>query len=248
VFDRVAEERNEPRYSPRIVRAEKQSAGPVGSGARFVAEPKGMGTKGRMTVEVLEYDRPHRLHNLVRSGFMEVDGTLHFAEAEAATRLGWDWEMHLVGAMRVMTPVLALVGPRWERRNWVGLKQYVESGPDRGGDMDDVVLEIHLEEPGEHSWWKALLNTVSGTDGSAQYRFVARPPASRHEQEEHVVTGATFPMMRWQDLDDEATPNAWIETARERLEEPDGQLTSQGWPRGLETGAHWWSRAYARHT
>jgi len=27
-----------------------------------------------------------------------------------------------------MSPVLALVGPRWERRNWIGLKQYIESG------------------------------------------------------------------------------------------------------------------------
>jgi hypothetical protein len=55
-------------------------------------------------------------------------------------------------------------------------------------------------------------------------------------------------MMRWQDLDDDTIPNAWIGTARERLEELDGQLTSQGWHRAPETGAHWWSRAYARHT
>jgi hypothetical protein len=41
VFDLVADERNEPRYNPRIVRAEKLSEGPVGRGARFVAEPKG---------------------------------------------------------------------------------------------------------------------------------------------------------------------------------------------------------------
>jgi hypothetical protein len=49
VFDMVADERNEPRYNPRIVRAEKVSEGPVGRGARFVAEPKSMGAKGEMT-------------------------------------------------------------------------------------------------------------------------------------------------------------------------------------------------------
>ena len=32
------------------------------------------------------------------------------------------------GPMRVLTPVLALVGPRWERRNWVGIKTWLESG------------------------------------------------------------------------------------------------------------------------
>ena len=127
VFDLVADERNEPMYNPRIVSAEKVSEGPVGRGTRFVAEPKGMGTKGRMTLEVLDYDRPHRLHNVVRSSYMEVDGTLTFAEVEGATRLRWDWDMSLVGPIRVMSPLLALIGPRWERRNWVGLKQYIES-------------------------------------------------------------------------------------------------------------------------
>ncbi len=128
VFDLVADERIEPRYNPRIVRAEKLSEGPVGMGARFVAQPKGMGAKGRMTLEIVEYDRPHRLHNIVRSSYMQVDGTLTFEEADGGTRLRWDWDMGLVGPMRVLSPVLALIGPRWERRNWAGLKQYMESG------------------------------------------------------------------------------------------------------------------------
>jgi len=129
VFDLVADERNEPRYNPRIVRAEKQGDGPVGAGARFRAEPKGMGSRGEMTLRILEYDRPHRLHNQIRASYMEVDGTLTFDEVPAGTRLRWDWDMALVGPMRLLSPILALVGPRWERRNWVGLKDYVESRP-----------------------------------------------------------------------------------------------------------------------
>jgi uncharacterized protein YndB with AHSA1/START domain len=128
VFDMVADERNEPRYNPRIVRAEKVTDGPVGRGARFVAEPKSMGDKGEMTLEILEYTRPHRLHNVVRSSYMQVDGTLTFQEVDGGTRLSWDWNMGLVGPMRVLSPVLAIIGPSWERRNWVGLKEYMESG------------------------------------------------------------------------------------------------------------------------
>lgn len=128
VFDLVADERTEPRYNPRIARAEKLGEGPVGRGSRFVVEPRGAGARGRMMTEVLEYDRPHRLHNAVHASYMEVDGTLTFEPVDGATRLRWDWDMDLVGALRVMSPVLALVGPRWERRNWVGLKQYVEAG------------------------------------------------------------------------------------------------------------------------
>ncbi|MDV3221309.1 SRPBCC family protein [Intrasporangium sp.] len=127
VFDLVADERNEPRYNPRIARAEKVTDGPVGPGARFVAEPRGMGAKGEMTLEVMEYDRPHRLHNVVRSSYLHVDGTLTFDEEAGGTRLRWDWDMNLVGPLRVLSPVLAAIGPRWERRNWIGLKDYVES-------------------------------------------------------------------------------------------------------------------------
>ena len=36
--------------------------------------------------------------------------------------------MGLVGPMRILSPILALTGPAWERRNWVGLKEYMESG------------------------------------------------------------------------------------------------------------------------
>lgn len=128
VFDMVADERNEPRYNPRIVRAQKVSGGPVGAGTKFVAEPKGMGSRGEMTLTILAYDRPHRLHNVVRSSYMRVDGILTFEAVEGGTRLSWDWKMDLVGPMRVFTPVLALIGPSWERRNWVGLKQYMETG------------------------------------------------------------------------------------------------------------------------
>jgi hypothetical protein len=35
--------------------------------------------------------------------------------------------MTLLGRMRVLSPVLALIGPGWERRNWMGLKRYLES-------------------------------------------------------------------------------------------------------------------------
>ena len=127
VFDLVADERNEPRYNPRIVRAEKIGEGPVGEGSRFVAEPKGMGSKGEMTVEILEYDRPHRLHNVIRSSYMHVDGTLTFTEVDDGTRLAWDWDMRLLGPTRALAPVLAVIGPRWERRNWVDLKNYLEN-------------------------------------------------------------------------------------------------------------------------
>lgn len=105
-------------------------------------------------------------------------------------------------------------------------------------------VEVHLEELGEHSWLKALVNTVTGTFGSAQFRFVARPPGHDHQVSDHIVTGATFPVMRFQDMDDLHEPNAWIDVARDRLEELDEELRGRGWQRLEAGGAHWWSRTY----
>lgn len=103
-------------------------------------------------------------------------------------------------------------------------------------------LEIHLERIGEHSWIKGLLG---GGLGMSQVRFVARPPGPDRGEADHVM-GATFPIMDLQNLDDQRRPNAWIETAEERLEELDRQLVGEGWSPGPDVGRHWWSRTYTR--
>ena len=122
-FDMVADERNEPRYNPRIVRVEKISDGPIGPGTQFTAQPRGMGRKGAMTVEVIDYERPGRLTMSIRSSSLDVVGTLTFAPVAGGTRMRRSWDMRLRGALRVLSPL----GPRWDYRNWVGLK-FVERG------------------------------------------------------------------------------------------------------------------------
>lgn len=108
------------------------------------------------------------------------------------------------------------------------------------------VLEIRLEELGEHSWVNALFNTVTGSYGSAQFRFVACTPSATHSSDDDKLVGGTFPVMRLQDLDNLTVPNAWIDIARDRLQELDRQLRHDGWKRLDGTGQHWWSRRYTR--
>jgi hypothetical protein len=45
VFDFCADERNEPRYNPRMTHAEQTSTGPIGLGSQFHAELRTMGRK-----------------------------------------------------------------------------------------------------------------------------------------------------------------------------------------------------------
>ena len=61
VFDFVADECNEPRYNPRMLRAEKLSPGPIGRGTRFRAEAVTLGRTTGMTIEYTIYERPRRL-------------------------------------------------------------------------------------------------------------------------------------------------------------------------------------------
>ena len=61
VFDFVADERNEPKYNPRMVRAEKTTPGPVAKGTRWSATIESRGRPLDMTMEVTDYARPDRL-------------------------------------------------------------------------------------------------------------------------------------------------------------------------------------------
>ena len=65
VFDFVADERNEPRYNPRMRRAEQTSSGPIGRGTRFRCE---MGRNVEMAWEITAYERPRRLGGAGRRG------------------------------------------------------------------------------------------------------------------------------------------------------------------------------------
>lgn len=119
------------------------------------------------------------------------------------------------------------------------------------GRRDPARLEVHLEELGEHSWARTLVNTVTGSFGSAQFRFVARTvgrgPGDRdHAASDDVFVGATFPLLRWQDLDDRSGSDVGTELATERLQELDREVTRAGWVRDGGTGRHWWSRSYHR--
>lgn len=67
VFDFVADERNEPRCSRRIVRAEKVSPGRIGLGTRFQAELETVRRTMPMTIEYTGYDRPRSLASVTRS-------------------------------------------------------------------------------------------------------------------------------------------------------------------------------------
>ena len=61
VFDFVADERNEPRYNPRMASVELVSTGPIGVGSRFRATNRSIGRTVEIVIEFTAYERPRRL-------------------------------------------------------------------------------------------------------------------------------------------------------------------------------------------
>jgi uncharacterized protein YndB with AHSA1/START domain len=127
VFDFVADERNEPRYNPRMLSAELVSEAPIGSGSRFRAELKTPGRTMPMIVEFTGFDRPRRLASTTHSSMMETTGALTFAPRADGTLMRWSWDVRPRGPMRVIPVLIGLIGRRQERRIWGNLKRLLES-------------------------------------------------------------------------------------------------------------------------
>jgi hypothetical protein len=127
VFDVVADERNEPRYNPRICRAEKLSPGPIGRGTRFRAEAVMLGRRTGMTMEYTTYERPRRLASSIHMPAADIAGSLRFDPVANGTRMGWSWVVRPRGLYRLLTPVIVRVGRRQEQESWGGLKRFLEA-------------------------------------------------------------------------------------------------------------------------
>jgi hypothetical protein len=127
VFDFVADERNEPRYNPRMVRAELLTPEPVGLGSRFRAEMRTRPRPMVMTTENTGYDRPRRLASTTRLATMDIQGALTFDPVPGGTRMRWSWDVAPHGLLKLLSPLVVRVGARQERAIWIGLKRMLET-------------------------------------------------------------------------------------------------------------------------
>jgi hypothetical protein len=127
VFDFVADERNEPRYNPRMRLAEKITEGPIGIGTRFRAETVSMGRAIEMVIEFTDLERPRRIVEVARVPSMDINGILTFEPVPGGTRMRWSWSLTPRGALRLLAPVIGRMGRRQEQAIWSGLKRVLEA-------------------------------------------------------------------------------------------------------------------------
>ena len=132
VFDFAADQRNEPRYNPRMVRAEKVTGGPVGNGTVFRSAVRAPGRPTEMRSELTAYRRPAWLASRTTMAQADIVGTLNFEPVPGGTRMRWAWVVRPKGASRLLSPVISRIGRRQERAIWTGMKRYLETQPQPG--------------------------------------------------------------------------------------------------------------------
>jgi hypothetical protein len=132
VFDFVADERNEPKYNPDLLHADKVTDGPIDVGTRFAATHTSIGRPMDMTIEVTEYDRPRRMESRTTMSWAVIRGVLTFEPEAAGTRMRWAWDVEPKKFARALGPLVGIIGRRQERVVWQGLKRYLEEPSDRG--------------------------------------------------------------------------------------------------------------------
>jgi hypothetical protein len=126
VFDFVADERNEPRYNPHMLRSEKLTPGPIGVGTRFSAEMATVRGSAPMTIEFTVYERPRLLALTARLSKMDIEGSLSFDPVPEGTRMRWSWEIEPRGFLRLFGLLVARLGRRNEQIIWTSLKRLLE--------------------------------------------------------------------------------------------------------------------------
>ncbi len=129
VFDYVADQSNEPRYNPQMVRAEKITAGPVGKGTRFRSTVASRGRTAEMLIECTGYDRPKLFTTTTAMAQADISYTLTFEPVAAGTRMRWSGQVRPKGALRLLGPLITWTGIRQEQRIWTSLKQHLEAAP-----------------------------------------------------------------------------------------------------------------------
>lgn len=129
VFDYVADQTNELQYNPKMVRAEKQTPGPIGKGTQFRSAVRSSGRTAEMLIEFVGYDRPRMLASTTTMKQMDIEYTLKFDPIAEGTRMRWSGEVRPKGGLRVLGPLVTWMGTRQEQRVWSSLKRHLENAP-----------------------------------------------------------------------------------------------------------------------
>lgn len=133
VFGVLLDQRHEPSYNPAMRECRLLTGEPIGVGSRFASTMTNRGRPIEMVSELTQVVRPRYLGSRTEGAGTVVTGGLTVEPVgERSTRMRWEWQLQPTGPTRLLTPLIALMGGRMERRIWSGLKRWLEARPASG--------------------------------------------------------------------------------------------------------------------
>jgi deazaflavin-dependent oxidoreductase (nitroreductase family) len=128
VFATVADQRNEPRFNPKMSNVIQLTDGPIGLGTRFGATVLSRGKPLPLTIEYTRFEPPSLLGSRSTMDGAVTEGHLRCEPTPEGTHFSWDWHVNVPGAPRVAQPLIGAIGRRQERVIWEGLRRLLEDG------------------------------------------------------------------------------------------------------------------------
>jgi uncharacterized protein YndB with AHSA1/START domain len=123
VFDYVSDATNEPKWLPGAKSVEKVTDGPVGLGTRFDGH---YARAGRVSLEIVAFDRPNRFTFRARSRIVDFDDAIELSERDGRARLTALMTAEPRRLMRLVSPLMARTMRQQFAANWVHLKRALE--------------------------------------------------------------------------------------------------------------------------
>lgn len=128
VFATVADQRNEPRFNPKMSNVTQLTDGPIGLGTRFAATLLSRGRPLPVTIEYTGFEPPRLLGSRSTINGAVAEGLIRCEPTPEGTHFSWDWHVTVPGAPRVAEPLIGAIGRRQERAIWEGLRRLLEDG------------------------------------------------------------------------------------------------------------------------
>ena len=115
VFDYVADARHEPEWLPGAEKVEKMTPGDVALGTRFEGT---YARAGRVSLEIVEFERPRRLTFRADSRIVRFDDEIELTDVDGRTQLRARMLAQPKGVMRLMSPLMARTMRQQFESNW----------------------------------------------------------------------------------------------------------------------------------
>ena len=127
VFEFVSDVENNPLWQASVVEGKQTSPGSLGVGTTIMTTSRYFGLRLTTDWEVVEYE-PHKKY-VARSGSGrgQAKGAWSFEPVAEGTRIALEAEMGLSGLLRIIEPILKIIGQRETEDEFDTLKELLEA-------------------------------------------------------------------------------------------------------------------------